>query len=92
MDAADEAQVRNDVKPTRVYLEYEIRDSVDRPIVQEIDVPPPALLNNASVYSIWSVGLTGTQAFNSFAVGAEVDGIKATRNSEQQIFSFSACV
>ncbi|KAF7345939.1 Peroxidase [Mycena venus] len=35
--------VRNDIKPTRVYLEYEIRDSVDRPIAQEIDVPPPCL-------------------------------------------------
>ncbi|KAJ7239707.1 heme peroxidase [Mycena rebaudengoi] len=87
--------VRNGVMPTRVYLETETRDSVDRPIVLEIEVPPPtqgaAASANGTEYSIWSVQIKGNQTSSMYTVGAEVDGVKGTRNGPQSIFFFSQC-
>lgn len=96
MVAADGAQVRNGVIPTRVYLEAQMRDSVDRPIVIETNIPPPASKDgqvsaNATAYSIWSIEIMGKDTFKGYTVGAEVDGVKGTRNGLHSLFDFSQC-
>ncbi|KAJ6538119.1 heme peroxidase [Mycena capillaripes] len=85
--------VRKGVKPTRVYLEAETRDSVDRPMVVEVKIPPPASgnSNDASTYSIWSIELKTNQTFNAYTVAAEIDGNKATGNGAHSLFDFTPC-
>ncbi|KAF7341316.1 Peroxidase [Mycena venus] len=84
--------VRTSAKPTRVYLEAEARDSVDRPIVVEIDAVPPSEPVAANVsYSIWRVGLNANQTFDLFTVGAEFNGVKGTRSGLLTRFKFPPC-
>ncbi|KAF8194048.1 heme peroxidase [Mycena galopus ATCC 62051] len=84
--------VRTSIKPTRVYLQAQTRDSVNRPIVLEIDVPPPskAAAHNAS-YAIWSIELKADQVYPMYAVGAEINGVKGTRNDQHPLSFFEPC-
>jgi hypothetical protein len=80
--------VRDGLNPTRVYLEQEVRDSVDRTTIVELDLTPPVQTDAAAGYSIWSVDLTG---FEEFSIGAEIDGEKVTRGPPTSLFGFSSC-
>ncbi|KAJ6562078.1 hypothetical protein B0H19DRAFT_92596 [Mycena capillaripes] len=80
--AGIDVAVRNGISLARVYLEREARDSVNRPIVLETDIPPPASTAvNATPYTIWSIELKREEFFSSYTVGAKVDGVESTRNS-----------
>ncbi|KAJ7611543.1 heme peroxidase [Mycena polygramma] len=66
--------VRNGVNPTRVYLEQEVLDNVNRTVVEEIDIPPPAQpVAAGKAYSLWSIHTNDTK---KFTIGAEIDGVK----------------
>ncbi|KAJ7312895.1 heme peroxidase [Mycena albidolilacea] len=80
--------VRDGLNPTRVYLEQEVRDSVDRTTIVELDLTPLVQTDAAAGYSIWSVDLTG---FEEFSIGAEIDGEKVTRGPPTSLFGFSSC-
>ncbi|KAJ7843123.1 heme peroxidase [Mycena olivaceomarginata] len=80
--------VRDGLNPKRVYLEQEVRDSVDRTTIVELDLTPPVQTDAAAGYSIWSVDLTG---FEEFSIGAEIDGEKVTRGPPTSLFGFSSC-
>jgi hypothetical protein len=77
---ADHEQVRNGFEPTRLYLERDVRDSLNRTTVQETEIKRPAQPVAAnSAYSMWSIELTDdeiTENFMAFTVGAEADGVK----------------
>ncbi|KAJ6488996.1 heme peroxidase [Mycena sanguinolenta] len=82
--------VRNGVNPTRVYLEeLGVTDSVGRIIVPEVDIVPPAqpVTVNAN-YSLWSINVTGTQAYY---IGFELDGTKFSSNNPHSVFDLSPC-
>ncbi|KAF7335774.1 hypothetical protein MVEN_02233300 [Mycena venus] len=84
--------VRTGVSPTRVYLETEERDTIDRPIVVEIDVMPPSQPPPANTsYSMWNLELSANQRFTSFTVGAEINGVKGTRSGPYARFNFAPC-
>ncbi|KAJ7791124.1 hypothetical protein B0H14DRAFT_2625374 [Mycena olivaceomarginata] len=82
--------ILREVNPTRVYLETDERDSVDCPIVVGIDMEPPSqpLAANAS-YLMWNLELNTTQRFTSFTIGAEINGVKGTRNGPYSRFDFT---
>ncbi|KAJ6570921.1 heme peroxidase [Mycena vulgaris] len=81
--------VRNGVSPTRVYLETESRDGVNRPIVVETDIAPPAqpVAANAA-YSIWSVALADRL---TYTIAAEVDGVKILADGKHTLGAFPPC-
>jgi hypothetical protein len=67
-------QVRNGFNPTRVYLEQEVQDNVNRTSVEETDISPPAQAVAAgNAYSLWSIHTNNTK---KFTIGAEVNGVK----------------
>ncbi|KAJ7234801.1 heme peroxidase [Mycena rebaudengoi] len=82
--------VRDGVNPTRVYLEQETKDSVQRPIIVETDVPRPTtpVAANAA-YSIWSISSNETVA--SYTIGAEIDGVKITTIKGFSLFGLRPC-
>ncbi|KAJ6544459.1 hypothetical protein B0H19DRAFT_1380681 [Mycena capillaripes] len=82
--------VRNGVSPTRVYLEYMTRESVQRPTVVEIDILLPAqpVVAN-SAYSLWSMDITAAVA--TFNIGAEINRIKYSRNVVNLFFTLPLC-
>ncbi|KAJ7877784.1 heme peroxidase [Mycena leptocephala] len=83
--------VRNIITPTRVFVEGEVFEDSGRPIVVEIDVPPPSEPAAANAtYSIWSVPVNLEQEFNFFTIGAEVDGVGKLLGPHQPAF-FSSC-
>ncbi|KAJ7823537.1 heme peroxidase [Mycena leptocephala] len=66
--------VRNGFNPTRVYLEQEVQDNVNRTSVEETDISPPAQAVAAgNAYSLWSIHTNNTK---KFTIGAEVNGVK----------------
>ncbi|KAJ7806389.1 hypothetical protein B0H14DRAFT_2610455 [Mycena olivaceomarginata] len=73
-----------------VHIATDERDSVDRPIVVGIDMEPPSqpLAANAS-YLMWNLELNTTQRFTSFNIGAEINGVKGTRNGPYSRFDFT---
>ncbi|KAJ7731829.1 heme peroxidase [Mycena maculata] len=86
--------VRNGVHPTRVYLEQKSLDSVQRPIIIEIDIAPPVKPPPANaVYSIWRLPLNGSvlNAFLPYTIGAEIDGVKYSTNDEHMVIDFPPC-
>ncbi|KAK7030627.1 peroxidase [Favolaschia claudopus] len=88
--------VRNGANPTRVYLEKEIRDATGRTTIQEIDVSPPTTSSpsGSPAFSIWSYnpGNDPSDLSAVFTIGAEVNGVKATRSSVQRaVTQFTAC-
>jgi hypothetical protein len=80
--------VRKDVAPTRVYLEQTSRDSTGRPIIVEIDMTPKPV-DSSKAYAIWSADVSDT--FESYTIGAEVDGVKVTRGMEMSLIQFGEC-
>jgi hypothetical protein len=44
--------VRDGLNPTRVYLEQEVRDSVDRTTIVELDLTPPVQTDAMAGYFI----------------------------------------
>ncbi|KAF8172196.1 hypothetical protein K438DRAFT_1772830 [Mycena galopus ATCC 62051] len=65
--------IRNGTNVTGVFLQVAETDSVARPIIVEIDIPPPAqpVTVNAA-YVLWSIN--STQSFLQYTLGAVVDG------------------
>lgn len=78
------------MNPARVYLEQEQRDSVGRIFIVEIDVPRPTkpVAANAA-YSIWSINLSNT--FDTYTIGAEIDGMKLTTIKPVALFLLALC-
>ncbi|KAJ7032746.1 heme peroxidase [Mycena alexandri] len=86
-----EIAVRNTLTPTRVFLEQASRDNISRPITLEfglapVHVSPPAA---KSVYNLWSAVVNNT--FAAFTIGAEIDGVKVTRNDPRSVEGFASC-
>ncbi|KAF7342606.1 Peroxidase [Mycena sanguinolenta] len=83
--------VWNGVNPTRVFLQ-EITvttDSVQRIVVTELDILPPAEPVPAnSAYSIWSINVTDVGA--NYGIGAEIDGVKYPV-TDPHSFTFPLC-
>ncbi|KAJ7172936.1 heme peroxidase [Mycena crocata] len=82
--------VRNGVNPTRVYLEEEIRDNVQRTTVVETDIlkpEQPAMAN--STYTIWSITVADVDAI--YTIGAEIDGRKIIVPGDREVVNFVAC-
>jgi hypothetical protein len=78
--------VRNGLNPTRVYLERDAPDSVGRQIVLESEISPPVQPVQAnSTYSIWSIAINDTNAYN---IGAEVDGVKISLTDKHALDDF----
>ncbi|KAJ7186110.1 heme peroxidase [Mycena filopes] len=65
--------VRNDANPTRVFLELDVKDAVNRTSVKETDLvrPEQAISVGAGSYSLWSIDLADS---NKYTIGAEIDG------------------
>ncbi|KAJ7496653.1 heme peroxidase [Mycena latifolia] len=83
--------VRNGLIPTRVYLEQESRDSVQRPIIIETELSPPTEMGAAdAAYSIWSINVTSPLPYT---IAAEVGGVKLVINdgSGHALFDLPAC-
>ncbi|KAJ7736874.1 putative L-ascorbate oxidase [Mycena metata] len=80
--------VRNDLAPTRVYAESLGRDAVDRPVVVETDFTLQPGAANA-LYAVWSGAIANGQ--QDFTIGAEIGGVKVTRNDIRSVFDFSPC-
>jgi hypothetical protein len=89
--ADSERQVRNNITPTRVFMEAEISDDSGRPLVVEINVPRPSEPAAANAtYSIWSVAVNSDHQYHFFTVGAEVDGV-GTLLGPHLPFFFASC-
>ncbi|KAJ7815321.1 putative L-ascorbate oxidase [Mycena olivaceomarginata] len=83
--------VRNNITPTRVFMEAEISDDSGRPLVVEINVPRPSEPAAANAtYSIWSVAVNSDHQYHFFSVGAEVDGV-GTLLGPHLPFFFASC-
>ncbi|KAJ6589732.1 hypothetical protein B0H19DRAFT_1249252 [Mycena capillaripes] len=82
--------VRNGFNPTRVYLEQEMLDEVNRTVVVETDITPPATPvpagNNA--YSLCSIHTDNTK---TFTIGAEVNGVKYSTPDGHPLDQLSPC-
>ncbi|KAJ7678175.1 heme peroxidase [Mycena polygramma] len=68
--------VRNDLNPSRVYLEEHTTDNTTAPIIVEHNIPRPANESTDSAYTLWSVDIPAKVA--QYSIGAEVDGAKRT--------------
>ncbi|KAF8148129.1 heme peroxidase [Mycena galopus ATCC 62051] len=84
--------VRNSANVSRVYLEAISTDSVQRVVITEIDLTPPAHPVPAALgspYSLWSMNLTdqGMQ----FTIGAEIDGVKYSTGQSLEFVEFPPC-
>ncbi|KAJ7288769.1 hypothetical protein C8J57DRAFT_521894, partial [Mycena rebaudengoi] len=78
--------VRTGLNPTRFYLEHEDTDEVGRQIVLETEISPPVEPVQAnSAYSIWSIAINDTNAYN---IGAEVDGVKISLTDKHALDDF----
>jgi hypothetical protein len=80
--------VRKDVAPARVYLEQTSRDSTSRPIIVEIAMTPKPV-DSSKAYAIWSADVSST--FESYTIGAEVGGVKITREIGMSLNQFGEC-
>ncbi|KAJ6544469.1 heme peroxidase [Mycena capillaripes] len=84
--------VRNGVSPTRVYVEQVAKDSVQRPIIIEIDLAPAAQpVAATSAYSLWSATVTGVSLTSLFTLGAEIEGVKYSTNLQRSVTQFLLC-
>ncbi|KAJ7728291.1 putative L-ascorbate oxidase [Mycena maculata] len=84
--------VRNNANVARVYLEAISTDSVQRVVVTEIDLTPPARpipATPGSPYSLWSMNLTDQGML--FTIGAEIDGIKYSTGQLLTFEEFPPC-
>ncbi|KAJ7876687.1 putative L-ascorbate oxidase [Mycena olivaceomarginata] len=83
--------VRNNITPTRVFMEAEISDDSGHPLVVEINVPRPSEPAAANAtYSIWSVAVNSDHQYHFFTVGAEVNGV-GTLLGPHLPFFFASC-
>ncbi|KAJ6521703.1 heme peroxidase [Mycena capillaripes] len=81
--------VRNDVNPTRVFLEREVKDSVNRTTVEETDITPPARpVAAGEAYSLWSIDVSDA---NSYTIGAEVNGDKFSTIDTHSVGDLNLC-
>ncbi|KAJ7488087.1 heme peroxidase [Mycena latifolia] len=81
--------VRNGFNPTRVFLEREVKDSVNRTTVEETDITPPAQPAAAGqAFSIWSIDVSDA---NSYTIGAEVDGDKFSTIDTHSVGDLNPC-
>ncbi|KAJ7110609.1 heme peroxidase [Mycena epipterygia] len=85
--------VRNGLNPTRVFLEQDTKDDIQRTIIVQTDIPPPPPAQpppTGAGYSMWSITLNDTEG--SWNVGAEVEGVKLVLNEAQHaLFDFPPC-
>ncbi|KAF7362631.1 Peroxidase [Mycena venus] len=81
--------VRNGFNPTRVFLEREVKDSVNRTTVEETDITPPTQPVAADeAYSLWSVDVSDA---NSYTIGAEVNGDKFSTIETHSVGDLNPC-
>ncbi|KAJ7342452.1 heme peroxidase [Mycena albidolilacea] len=89
--------VRNGLNPTRLVLEQELRDNVNRPIVVTTEISSSTqsvALNDA--YSLWSGSVVDSGAPGGFTPGAhtiraEVGGLNITANGGQFLSLLPPC-
>ncbi|KAJ7092101.1 hypothetical protein C8R43DRAFT_1141947 [Mycena crocata] len=87
--------VRNGTNATRVYVELETRDSVDRPALVETDLAPSTSPVGANAaYFIWTLDLAThfSGGLTTHTIGAAVDGVKIVASQRQSSLGFSACL
>ncbi|KAJ7903114.1 heme peroxidase [Mycena leptocephala] len=81
--------VRNGVNPTRMFLEREVKDSVNRTFVRETDIPPPAQpVTAGAAYSLWSIDLSDT---NTYTIGGEIDGANFSTIETHSLSDLDPC-
>ncbi|KAJ7186127.1 heme peroxidase [Mycena filopes] len=82
--------VRNGAKPTRVFLELDVKDAVNRTSVKEIDLVRPTNPVSAGngAYSLWSIDVADSK---KYTIGAEIDGAKFSSIDAHSINQLDAC-
>ncbi|KAF8172215.1 hypothetical protein K438DRAFT_1981665 [Mycena galopus ATCC 62051] len=71
--------VRNGAHVTSVFLQVAETDSVGRPIIVEINIPPPVQLVVANAaYVLWSINSMQSFLQYTFGFGAVVDGVQSS--------------
>lgn len=87
-------QVRSGLNPVRVYLEHERVDDVQRIMIVETNLQPPAhTAQSPDPHSIWSIDLNDADKFVIYTVGFELtDGTKFSTNDGHRLFDFPLCM
>ncbi|KAJ7037639.1 heme peroxidase [Mycena alexandri] len=81
--------VRNGVNPTRIFLEQEVKDAVDRVNVQETNLRAPAQpVTAGDSYSLWSIDVNST---DPYTIGAEIGGVKFSTVTQHSLFDLTLC-
>ncbi|KAK6988667.1 peroxidase [Favolaschia claudopus] len=82
--------VRTGLNPTRVFLEQEVKDSINRTVVKETSVEKPAQPGSAGdgAYEIWSIQVNDA---NTYTIGAEIDGGKFSTIDTHSLKELTAC-
>lgn len=81
--------MRSDVKPTRVWLQFDGLDFITlTPKTQTKDVPPPAKTPGKGPYTIWSLELESPSAW---FVGAEIGGKTVFSRAKKAVEELPAC-
>lgn len=81
--------VRSDVKPTRVWLQFDGLDFITlTPKTQTKDVPAPAKTPGKGPYTIWSLELESPSAW---FVGAEIGGKTVFSRAKKAVEELPAC-
>ncbi|KAF7340302.1 hypothetical protein MVEN_01949300 [Mycena venus] len=84
--------VRTGLNPTRVVLEQEARDSVDRPIVITTPIPPPTAAQAVNdVYKLWSITITDNGLTTPYTISAEVDGVDIAAHGRVVLSMLPVC-
>ncbi|KAJ7799099.1 putative L-ascorbate oxidase [Mycena olivaceomarginata] len=86
--------VRSGLNLVRVYLEHERVDDVQRIMIVETNLQPPAhTAQSPDPYSIWSIDLNDADKFVIYTVGFELtDGTKFSTNDGHRLFDFPLCM
>ncbi|KAJ7685789.1 heme peroxidase [Mycena polygramma] len=83
--------VRNGLNPTRVFLEQEVKDAVDRTSVNETDITSPAtgqgVAAGSGAYTLWSIDVNDGGE-GSYTIGAEVGGVKYSTTDAHSLSDF----
>ncbi|KAJ7186076.1 heme peroxidase [Mycena filopes] len=82
--------VRNGFNPTRIFLEQEVKDEVDRVSVGETNFTAPAQpVPVGDAYTLWSIAVTSQE---SFTIGAEVEGgVKFSTIDQHSLWDLDLC-
>jgi hypothetical protein len=72
-----------------VFLEREVKDSVNRTFVQETEITPSAQpVTAGAAYSLWSIDLSDT---NTYTIGAEIDGANFSTIETHSLSDLNPC-